>query len=693
MKKKNWSFILAFVLSIGLGFGSIALADPYAAERTATEAQLAAQTGSTGVFTITPTPEQEAVIGNTENKIAMVFNYKAGILTHYMDKDRNVVIFDSGKPRATLGYNDDGTFTVIDFQLSGSDWDEIAAMPGSTEAEKLKNFLIASGVDPDSLKKTGTDSDGNVQNGANNGSFVQEDVEWLAVAAAKLKQGVNYSLSINLSATYGASMTWSVNGKQQQTIAYDGEVVQQFHYNAEGTLETITQTNYESQISSGTGTTTFTKSVTTVHLNAAGKQDYITNSDGTTVATFEYYNGSLISYHSNENNETTYYKNQVASYVLNDQGFKTAEYTYHANGSLDGITSFNFDEDATTNTPTETTITAYKWGRAVGSADLSSGQGVRNFDQLRQAVADIKANPNAVLANIRAGAAAGTDANTSIYSNITSIALYESDLDNTALMSFLGISNANRDKMRSMSNGYSSVGSASFVYGSINAGTRTTNVFAPDGTTINGTFYDHGDSVTISEGQEGINLTVNLTVNDRGGSSYSINATKEYTIKAAVQEVVARIDPAVRGTVTGTTVIDGKTYLVVSASEVNMMDGEGFQSGEGETVYVEVTDESMLDLVGQEALFMGDVTSNSEGKLTMAVNEDYSGGVKTGADIQATQDARQNEQLDWVVANTYGGSFVGADGATKTVDVGNKERLQGYLGEWVQGWNYLANNF
>ncbi len=677
MNKKIWSFVLATILSISLGSGSLSYgADPYAKTGGVNNNQLSSTSGSS--YTVTPTPEESAVIGDTENKICAVFNYKSGVLLSVMDQDRNVTIYDAGKPRATLGYNDDGTFTVTQFYLSGSDWSTIEKMSGSTDTEKLKNFLLALGVDESALKKTGTDANGNVENGANTTSFVQEFVEWLDDAITALKKGINYSVAINLTASYGASMTWSVNGKAQETIGYDGQVLETYNYNAAGFLESITQNTYKVKEGSLTDGVEFEKTTNTVYLDAYGRQSYAVNASGDKVATYTYSsNGSLVSSYSTENKSTTYYSGGKASYVMNDQGAITTKYDYHANGSLNGITSFNYDAD--TSALTKTTIEAYKWGRSVGTADLSSGTGVQNYDELRTAVAEIKANPNAALASLKSGASSG-GTNSSKYSNITSISIYESDLTGanaSALMNFLGIDTATKNKMLAMSNGYSAVANVAFTIDTIAPGTTTV-----DGGTKHAAKASV-ESTKISDGVAGEQLSCKITVMDRGGASYQFNGAT-HTLRAAVDAVIqvtTYVDPVVEGTLVGVVEIDGVTYAQVSAANVNIMDGTGFQTADGETVLVEVTSDMGDTLKGMlaegktDVMFMGDVKSDVNGNLTMAMNTNYSGGFASGAEIADLKKAIENEELGWVKDNT----------ATNTAIFGN----DGVAVQWQSGWKML----
>ncbi len=122
----------------------------------------------------------------------------------------------------------------------------------------------------------------------------------------------------------------------------------------------------------------------------------------------------------------------------------------------------------------------------------------------------------------------------------------------------------------------------------------------------------------------------------------------------------------------------GKTYAIVSASSINIMDGSGFQTAGGETILVEVTAEAKSSIEAQlqnsedrKIMFMGDVTegitkpsdgnsliavsthsgkisttyenSKSKGYLTMVMNTSYGGGFKLGS--EAVQEAKNEIML------------------------------------------------
>lgn len=671
MNKKILSFVLAMVLSVGLGSsvfayeytGGVNAGGNASVSVSLDDLENQRETGQIN-------RSGEGVAGATEatNRVCAVFNYAAGIVLSVMDSDRNLTLYNAGNPFISLGYNEDGSFTVTGVTLQGTDIKAVEAAGG------LKNFLLALGVPETSLQCSKT-KDGVVAEG-------QKDVAWLSQAEEQLKKGINHSISINFTSQYGASVTYCENGKSLETIAYDGTQIAKYNYNAAGTLESIDQLTYEvdSTDVSGKGAekritgATAKGSWNTVHLNEFGKQDYVTNSKGDITTQYSYSsNGSIASVQDFTKNETTYYSGGKAAYVINDQGFKTAEYFYHENGSLDGIKSYNYDQDK--GIVTGTTITAYRWGSAVGTADLSSGTGVQTFDQLRAAVDSIKANPNAALESLKAGAAGKTDAsNSSIFGNITSIALYTSDLKNSALMNFLGIKSEDVAAMRRMSNGYSSVGNASITIDTIDYETTTKD----NGTVIKGgSFATYSTSDKVSDGVVGEKMSVKLTIMDHGGQSYQVNCESK-TLRDPVNEVISKTtykDPAVVGTVTDIVTINGKEYAVLKDAQVDILDGKGFQSADGEEIYVCLEDLDEKPEIGDTFSAAGYIDTDADGKF--AINNVYASNI-SDKDVKA---AAEDFAKDLATNDTY-----------QTNLKSNMEFFQqiGFNGDWQTGWNLLT---
>ena len=880
MNKKIVSFVLAMVLSVGLGVSSL-FAYEYtggtknAGSITIDPQNLAGLAGNIDKFT----GEEKDIKGaeTTTTRICAVFNYTAGIVTTAIDADRNITIYDQGRYRATLGYNDDGTYTITNFAIYGTDWDKIEGFAGATDGEKLKNFLLYMGVSESALQCYAKDEDGNFL--AEDGKTILSekdiaegkagkmvDVNWLDQAAKQLKKGINHSISINFTAQYGASVTYSVNGKQLETIAYDGSAIQTFHYNAAGTLETITQLTYEADTSDASnverqtttsdtkvgagittsgeekdkdgnvtksgmtkytidkdaevkvtrttvgGETTVTADVdatyednagekhhatitlsnvtikdgklkgkyngqefefsvgtesnketkkgkttkrqesvkmnavyNTIHCDEWGRQSYVTNSNGDVTARYSYSsNGSITSTWDAATNSMTYYTGGKAAFVMNDAGFITTRYFYHENGSLDGVMTYNYDADKTDgNNVVATSMTAYRWGNVVGSANLADIQPGQpsTFDELRAAVDYIKANPGAAIDSLKAGAElssedrkaiegisfasvsekddededsdSSTDAkysdeerekynkimskNTSTFGNITSIALYESDLKNTALMNAFGINANDMANMLAASNGYSAVGNMALTIDVLDFGTDTINGEATNiGVTrrMSMGYHDHRTvmstnrkSETVKNGIVGQQLKVTLTVMDHGGQKYQANCSP-ITLRAAENQVITNsttvtnqysADPVV----TGTAVTDkaelqkiaeglggeGSTVSVGDDGVVTITDKDGnvskvsigddgvisIQNPDGTTSrYVAVKDAKINMLDGSGALDM------AEGEVMLIdIGDMDASTIKNGDNVMFMGDVGYTSTGNLAVTmnTTYGGGF------------------------------------
>ncbi len=114
----------------------------------------------------------------------------------------------------------------------------------------------------------------------------------------------------------------------------------------------------------------------------------------------------------------------------------------------------------------------------------------------------------------------------------------------------------------------------------------------------------------------------------------------------------------------------GKTYAIVNASSINIMDGSGFQVAKGETVFVEIDagTRSLIETQFQKTgdrkiMFMGDVregvSKDADGKvyLTMTMNTSYGDGLIQGN--KAVQEAKNEIMLVSVGAAVVNGADIG----------------------------------
>lgn len=434
------SFVLAvaFVLSIG------------------TNSWAYTHRGSTGGGTITVgmsdiydqygTGEQKRTGGNGDNglvdgakaetnRICAVFNYASGIVLSAMDQDRNLTLYSAGAAFLSLTYNEAtgdkgfGYFTLVSVNISGSDWINIQKAGG------LKSWLKKLGASDSMLSHAeqtfGKDKEGNQTISVDKSKT--KEVGWLADAEEQLSMGVNHSISINFTASGGASVTMITNGKQMETLGYDwgqyGDASKSplavYNYNAAGTLESITQKTYKTDEKNtnlgdkqGDGTRSFDSATyyvayTEVHMDEYGRQSFATDTNGNVVTTYTYSTtGSIAAIHDLTTNNTTWYAAGHASFVLNDSGFKTTEYYYHENGSLDWVCSFNYDEDKGGVYATQGS--AYRYGKFIGSANLAdlvtnkAGNIIQanNGDEIRAAVDFMKLHPDKWQESLEKGAKA-----------------------------------------------------------------------------------------------------------------------------------------------------------------------------------------------------------------------------------------------------------------------------------------------
>jgi len=700
MNKKILGFVLAMSLTLGLGVGNL-----FATTQSSSFAGYDNEIGtlsesSDGSITLKMTDNEEALVGNVKSRISSVFTYKAGMLLSVIDKDRNITLYDQGRPRMTLSYQakNDGSgtgtgYAITSFNVYGTDMDDIKKVGG------IKNYLKAFGFTDEQLSYT---KDGEA--GANNSN--QLSVAWLKELEDHLAKGVNFSATINVTEGKGASVTLQEDGKNLKTIAYDGTVTQTFVYNAHGTLDYVESKTYKLKGSTTTsnditkkGEADWEESYSRTYYNVYGQATSVKDADGNVTATYSYaYNGSMISSFDKATGNTTYYSAGKASYVLNSSGAIVQKYQYHTNGSLDGIYSYSYDDDGK---QVKTEISAYKFGKFIGTADLSGEGGSRSFEEIRNAVAQMRggnANFNQQDANhvnalrekleeakkssdtakieqyekeIREYTLAHSPdwvksiqngqesfkyvdgstvvSNSSKFSNIKTIAIYSSDLENKDFLYSLGFTDADIAHMKATDNGTSALATATLTYGAIEHGSKTQD----DGKTAYVGESTHKETTSVTKGQEGLELTISLTINDRGAQAYTVEDAIRYQIKAPVDEIThtTTVDPSLVGKYLGVEASDdGKYYMSVSASKMNTYDGTGYQAADGEIVKVEITAEEYKKLkglaVGTDIMVNGDVSKSHDGYFTMthsySTDSDYMGmsGIVVGSDAIAKEEKK-----------------------------------------------------
>ncbi|HEX3008336.1 MAG TPA: hypothetical protein VHO90_12060 [Bacteroidales bacterium] len=142
-------------------------------------------------------------------------------------------------------------------------------------------------------------------------------------------------------------------------------------------------------------------------------------------------------------------------------------------------------------------------------------------------------------------------------------------------------------------------------------------------------------------------------------------------------------DPLVSGTAESVQNIDGKWYIQVKSDKVDMFDGKGFQASDGETILVEVdqntaaTIQSNISSGKNKITVAGNVTADANGQLTMTMNQ---GGYAMGTDS-----AQVNK--DWTSQH---GSFY-SNMVTAMAPVWSSAKAAGAGNDWKAGWNFLKS--
>ena len=242
MNKKIMSFVLAMVLSVGLGLSAFASTNESSSE--GTNSGVMREAGQT----ITAA---SALV----DRITNVFHYEHGMITHISGADGSITLYDRGQYRMSLTLGLNGEYSVSNIAIYDTDLAEIEAAGG------LDNWLMKWGVTEEQLQGGGspaqwvditseeyedhkndkdengkplykkeTDDEGNTTYKKYDNGKPGEHVKWTDTAMNHLKGGINRSISINFNATDGASLTLNTNSKAYQTYAWDGELISRNQY-------------------------------------------------------------------------------------------------------------------------------------------------------------------------------------------------------------------------------------------------------------------------------------------------------------------------------------------------------------------------------------------------------------------------------------------------------------------------------
>ncbi|MCL2799648.1 MAG: hypothetical protein FWD54_05200 [Endomicrobia bacterium] len=403
MKKKIWSYVLALALMVSVT--GVAFSAP---ESTGEAPSMQGNLKEPTSFYVVP-PAEEKMVNNLIGRITQVFNYQSGVLISVMDQDRNFTVFDAGRVRATFGYNSDGSFTMINFNLYGTDIDVIRKMPGASGDEKIKNFLLGVGMSEKQLKglpyTKNEDGSMEVQQSkpnpnydatvADSPKFIDLDlsdlvpVKWFGSLFDHLSKGVNFSASINLTSQYGASVTLNQNGKPLFELSYSGEVMKNYNYQ-NGFLVSVTEKVFKMDLETGVttnadgqgdGKVKMISSAKTTYMDPFGRASYTTEQGATAGANemrtnfFSYSsNGSLNSVKDLTTGNTTFYQGGKQAYTVNSEGFAVAKFNYTQNGSLDNVISYNNGVGVS--------MTVFEYGKQLLSVSLANND-IADANELR----------------------------------------------------------------------------------------------------------------------------------------------------------------------------------------------------------------------------------------------------------------------------------------------------------------------
>lgn len=499
-------------------------------------------------------------------------------------------------------------------------------------------------------------------------------------------------------------------------------------YNKNGVM---TETTYKLFDWTNNPSATVNAGLKSGEIQKAGAQKTGSVGEITSVTKYSANNSRLLSIDYSTNN-TTYFAGGQPSYVQNESGVTIGLYSYTKNGIMTAY--FNAEGlDGNGNKVGSTTL-CDKWGRQVGTVLGGLNDGKNPFKNASQRKKDLAEMNNILSGNSATAAQYTYNSTTGRYeakegtgTRVQSINIYPDQILNDSVRTQNGFIDMkyvrNEIKKGHLNNilknnlsgfGYTTKdlknmllyaqgGSSPIASTQIQHSTWDgDNIPGKDGVTGSS---DYSQATTSSKTQKSkssfgshtygslyktdtkttaAGITYNNTIYFGGAQAYQ---TKHCVVTQVYESTTQwyEQDPAVRGTYQGTVDINGKTYVKVSASEVNIMDGNGFQAADGETVLVDIDslDEDTKNQImnmkeGDEIMFMGDVRQSADGKsFTMAVNTEYSGGVAMGDNISKMREAIQNESLDWVKQNT----------AINSALIGD----QNIGGDWKSGWNILVN--
>ena len=229
MNKKLVSFVLAMVLSVGLGVSSL-FAGAYSDQASDFQAGIGGGSVRVNIGSYTSTGNSEGVSGGDLDvlvgNLVSVFKYYAGTILAVQGANSTFTLMDSYGARFSVDAKG-GAWNVATVNLREVDYARIA---GKSD-EQVVQWLQDLGFSPSSLQIAATDDDGNIlgtdkkpisissTTGQFNGEVLHQDLAvalkaWIAKLKDHMKNGVNYGASISAgTGVTGPTLTTSIDGK------------------------------------------------------------------------------------------------------------------------------------------------------------------------------------------------------------------------------------------------------------------------------------------------------------------------------------------------------------------------------------------------------------------------------------------------------------------------------------------------
>jgi hypothetical protein len=392
MNKKIVSFVLAMVLSVGLGSSAAFAGYSYSDYADKFSSYYEGKTDEKSV-TVKVGSKDDLLGGN----LTAVFGYYAGTLVSYQGAGGSFQLYDSYGARFSVD-NKGGAWNVSGVNLRTSD---LAEMDKFDTAEAYLKSLGFSETDlavakADKEGKVELDKDGNAVKGSMPSA-------WLNEVKAELQKGANHSVSVQSGdGMTGATFTVSQDGKAQisyQTDPQTGDLrpAALYVYDEKGFQVGVQTATFETEETSngdikGKWTNNYTattydkngvKTETTYQFfkwsndpQATIKSATVATPDNNEVnenttalvtsVTKYSANGSVVSSTDYTTNNTTYYANNKPSYVVNAQGTTVGLYSYSDNGVIQAY--FNAEGTDNNGNKVGTTTIFDQWGRSLFTA-------------------------------------------------------------------------------------------------------------------------------------------------------------------------------------------------------------------------------------------------------------------------------------------------------------------------------------